>query len=198
MRKFFNDNFWWIVCCAIFCLAGFVAGRIIKDIPYLTLDTKVGIGDIANFIIALVVAVLIPIFLSPIITNKRAIKDFLIDEVQDAIEFLVSIKADVDDMAVRNSAEETDRIKINSMIAQDLGMKIGSLGDQLEASFKHRSRRLKPELTERYNEYWREMTGGELMSRTFQFTIAFRNTHDRHYARLLASLKKAIHEINNF
>ena len=197
MRKFISNNFWGFVFCIIFFVAGLILGRIIRDFPYLKLDTKVGIGDIANFVIALVVAVLIPISLSPIIKNKRVIKDFLIYEVKDSVDFLSQIKTTIDALVFTNSTGEADRVKVNSMIAKDLGMKIGSLADQLDTSFKTKCQKLKIELNERYTEYWGEMTGGELMSTTFQFNLAFRTVHDRNYARLQASLKKAIHEINN-
>ncbi len=198
MLKSIGKHLHTIIIWILIFLGGFVAGRIVKDIPYLTLETKVGIGDIANFVIATVVAVLIPVSLSPILKNKRVIKDFLIDEVKDCIDFLTSIKASVDDMAIRGSSEESDRVKINSMIAQDLGMKIGSLAEQLEVSFKNKCPEIKTALTERYGEYWREMTGGDLMSQNFTFSLGFRATHDRNYAKLQACLKKTIHEINNF
>ena len=84
------------------------------------------------------------------------------------------------------------------MIGQDLGMKIGSIAEQLEISFKKRSHELKNQLNEKYNEYWREMTGGELMSKNFKFNLIFRTMHNRNYAKLQACIKKTIHEINNF
>jgi hypothetical protein len=198
MLKYIGKNINTILVWTLIFLGGFIVGRIVKDIPYLTLDTKVGIGDIANFVIATVVAILIPMSLSPILKNKRVIKDFLIDEVKDCINFLASIKSSVDDMSIKGSNDENDRVKINSMIAQDLGMKIGSLAEQLEVSFKNKCPELKNTLTEKYNEYWREMTGGDLMSQNFTFSLGFRALHDRNYAKLQACLKKTIHEINNF
>lgn len=198
MPNLVNKKIWnWIIYCLIFS-GGFILGKIVVDIPYLSLDTEVGIGDIANSIIAVVVAVLIPISLSPILSNKRAIKDFLINEVKDCTDFLTSIKTLIDDMSIKNNKINEDRIKINSMIARDLGMKIGSIADQLETSFKNKCPKLTNNLRERYNEYWREVTGGELMSQDFEFNLIFKSMHDKNYSKLQATLKKAIHEINNY
>ncbi len=198
MPKFFNKNFQNVIIYILIFAVGFTLGKLIKNIPYLTLDKEVGIADITNFLMTLIVAVLIPISLSPILKNKRVIKDFLIDETKDCINFLTSIKESIDDMSIKNSADENDRVKVNSMIGPDLGLKISSIAEQLEISFKSTCQSLKTELIEKYNEYWRDMTGGELMSQSFQFNLSFRSIHDKNYAKLQGCLKKAIHQINGF
>jgi hypothetical protein len=162
------------------------------------LDTKVGVGDIAQFILTVVVAFLIPVSLSPLITNKRFIKDFLIGEAKDSIAFLAQIKDMIDTCAIQGNTSQSDKLKINSKISRDLSIKISSLTTQLTLSFKNKSGELIKEIEQVYSDYWHETTGGELMSENFKFDIRFCTAHDKNYSKLEACLKKSVYQINNY
>lgn len=172
---------------------GFAAGLIVNNIPYLRLDTKVGISDIASILLTITVAAI----LSPLTTNRRTIKDFLINEVKDCINFLNSIKKEIDEAAIKGSSEKADKLRINSMI-RDLGIRIDSLNEQLNLSYKRKSKGLQQKLTDMSNEYWEAMTSGQLMADGFKFDATYVSLHDKNYKKLLTTLKLGIPTINDF
>jgi hypothetical protein len=196
MSKIFKN--YTIILCAVFFLIGFFVSRIIKDVPYLSLNTKIDISALANLIWAVIVGLLIPLSLSPILTNKRVIKDFLIQETKDTLRYLQDIKTKIDELAIKGTTTKEDRLLVNSMISRDLDMKITSLAEQIESAFDGKGDKIIANLKETYGSYWRETTGGELMSNTFKFNMSFRVAHDKNHLNIASSLKRAIHAINNF
>lgn len=182
----------------IIFIFGFTAGLIKNDIPFFSVNGEVGITDLANLILTIVVAFLIPLSLSPIITNKRTIKDFLINETKNCIDFLISIKSIIEENSLKNEDSDDAKKRINYMISTGLGAKISSLTEQLNTSFKKQSYKDIRNIDENYKEYWQEITGGELMSNDFKFDIKFCLSHDKGYRKIESCLKKIIHNINNY
>lgn len=176
----------------------FALGILVKDIPLISLDKQVSISDLANLLLTIIVAFWIPISLSPWITDKRTLKDFLIDETKDLIDYFTKIKSSIDDAALKEVSSNIESRRINSMISQDLSMKVNSLIDQLNLSFEGKSEKIRKELKQKYMDYWQETTSGALMSQKFKFDIQFRMLHDKSYAKLESCLKMAVHEINKY
>lgn len=179
-------------------IVGLAMGLIINNIPFFSIDGKVGIADLANIILAVVVAFLIPISLSPIITNKRTIKDILINETRECINFLISITTLIEDNSLKNESSIDAKRRINYMIGTSLGSKISSLTEQLEISFNKQSVDIIKDIDKKYKEYWQENTEGELMSDDFKFNIKFCISHEKSCRKLESCLKKSIHLINSY
>jgi hypothetical protein len=187
-----------VIIILIFFIAGFIIGVGINDFPMFTWDREVSVASLANLLLTIIVGLLIPLSLSPLLTNKRTIKDFLINETTECIGYLDSIKKKIDEIALENKTDKYDRIKINSMISRDLSMKLSSLTEQLNLSFGIQSNALIEEINERYKEYWSEMTSGELMSDKFKFDISFCVLHDKNFKKIEMCLKRVVHKINNY
>jgi hypothetical protein len=200
MPKFFKKRIGIIIIVFVVFIAGLGLGLAIDDIPFFGWDRKVGVSDLANLLLTVIVGFLIPVSLSPLITNKRNIKDFLIDETKDCLAFLAQIKAEIDKAALDSSATtpEITRRKINSMVSPDLGMKLTSLSSQLEISFEKESYKLRQGIDEQNREYWVETTGGGLMTQNFKIDINYYVSHNKSYAKIVRCLKSAVHEINNY
>jgi hypothetical protein len=198
MPKFIQEHGTAILFCIIFLAVGLLSGLMIGNAPFLILRKEVGISDLANLILTIIVAVLIPLSLSPILADKRISKDLLIKEIEGCILFLGKIKETIDNNALENKISKTDSQKINSMIGPDLSIKLESAREQLNIAFGEKSGKLRDGINQSYIEYWREITGGDLMSDNFKFDLKFRNHHDRNYAKLESKLKKAVHEINKY
>jgi hypothetical protein len=198
MAKLFKNHLGAVIFVLVVFVGGFGLGLAINNIPYFSFSSEVSVSDIANLLLTIIVAFWIPITLSPIITNKRTIKDFLIDEVKDCIAFLTLIKNAVDEAALQGTTSEATRKKINSMVSRDLSMKLSSLINQLNLSFEKQSAPLRKDIDEKSREYWQETTGGGLMSRNYNIDVAYCVAHDKNFFKIEACLKKAVHEINNY
>lgn len=181
----------------LFFCAGVAIATYIENFPFLELDKEVGITDLANLLLTIIVAFWIPITLNPLITNKRTVKDFLISEVKDCIKFFESIKEKIDSAAHETTTKKAKTI-INGMIGQSLAMKISSLNSQLEGSFSSQSKELRVQIDQAYLEYWRETTGGNLMTDTFKFNVEYSNQHLKAFSKLELVLKQAIFKVNKY
>ena len=161
------------------------------------MESEVGLGDIANFILVLLVAVLIPILLNPLLDNKRYTKDFLIDEIRGCLNQLKGIKTIIDNCNIQNQTKKEDKREILSKITY-FDLQIASLIKQLQPSFKKPSRNMRESLYEECRDYWKDTTGGELMNAKFKINNSFCKNHDTAFLKIDSHLKKCIHEINHF
>lgn len=97
----FIKKYWdYFFLAVLVFIVGFLIGLGVNDFAFFSFDHEVSISDLANLCLTLVVGLLIPLSLSPVITNKRVIKDFIIDDIKDCIAFLGSIKSEVDNLAL--------------------------------------------------------------------------------------------------
>lgn len=192
------NNFVKSVIFVMIFVVGLVIGFVVNNISFFSINGEVGITDLANLTLTIVVAFLIPLSLSPIITNKRTIKDFLINETKTCINFLISIKSAIEENSLKNENSDDAKKRVNYMISTGLGTNISSLTEQLNKSFKRQSYKNIKDIDENYKEYWQEITGGELMSNDFKFDIKFCLSHDKKYRRIESCLKRTIHDVNNY
>jgi hypothetical protein len=193
-----RDN-WIPYLLALVCLlVGFAVGLAFNDIPHFSWSREISVSSLAQLLLAILVAFWIPFTLSPLVTNKRAVKDFIIDETKDCIEFVHAIKAEVDKLAIQGKTSAAERTKLNMLMSRDLGMKIASLADQLSMSFESKSRLLRKEIGETHIEYWDRSTSGNLMKKSYNVDLAYVGEHNRNYAKMQAVLKKAVHSVNSF
>lgn len=186
-----------ITIAFVLIIIGIVIGLMIDSMPFITLEKEFGFGDIANFLLALVLAIVIPVSLNTWLDNERHIKDHLIDEIKDCISELKLIKQKIDDCNISKKFEEQDRREMLSKISC-FEMKISSVRNQLKSSFKRSSSEICEDLYPKYIEYWIELTGGELMNKDFKISYSFCKNHNRAYLKIEGYLKSCIHVINRF
>lgn len=188
-----------IIITIIFILIsiGVVIGLMIDNMPFITLEREVGLGDVANFLLVIVLAIVIPVFLNTWLDGERHIKNHLIDEIKDCLSELKLIKQKIDTCNISQKTEEQDRRKILSKISC-FEMKIDSTIKQLKTSFKNSSSKIREDLYPECREYWKEITGGELMNEKFKISQSFCKNHNKAYLRIEGYLKSCIHIINRF
>lgn len=184
-----------IIILFLLCI-GFVAGVFVKHIPGITLNHNIGLADIVNFVVVVLIAIITPLVFNQWQDNKRFIKNFLIDEVKSVIKEAEKIKKIIDDCAINNKTNNIHRKSIN-MHFQCLNNKIDSLGQQIDISFKKPCNGLKEGLEKEYLKYWKKTTEGNLMSDSFIIDQNFCRMHNVIFAGFETNLKKAIHVINN-
>ena len=185
-----------IIIVALLAL-GFMAGILVRNIPYLSLDNKIGIGDVADFIMAIFIAIILPLVFNQWQDRKRFTKNFLIDELKLMIDELEKIKNRIDTCALNEETTELD-IKSVNMYFQCLDIKIHSFGEQIDVSFKKIGSDLKKNMETEYLKYWRNTTGGDLMNQGFAIDKAFCKDHDSKFFIFESYLKKAIHVVNSW
>ncbi len=185
------------ITALLFILLGFTLGLIVNDFPLLTLDTKVGIGDVANIILAVVVAFLVPISLTTWLDNKRHVKDFIIEEIQECLGTIRCIKEYVDSCCITKKTLRKDIIKIMFKL-KDNERQISSLRNQLKESFSFKSKKMVNELITQQSEYWKRLTDGDLLSKGYKINSDFCKDHDAAFYKFQDYLKKCIHSVNNF
>lgn len=181
----------------ILIIIGIVIGLMIDNMPFITLEKEFGFGDIANFLLALILAIVIPISLNTWLDSERHIKDHLIDEIKDCLSELKLIKQKIDDCNISQRTEEQDGREILAKI-NCFEMKIDSAIKQLKTSFKNSSSKIREDLYIECREYWKETTGGKLMNKDFKISQSFCKNHDKAYLRIEGYLKSCIHIINGF
>lgn len=184
-----------IIILFLLCI-GFVAGVFVKHIPGITLNHNIGLADIVNFVIIVLIAIITPLVFNQWQDNKRFIKNFLIDEVKSIIKEAEKIKNIINDCAINNKTNDIHRKSIN-MHFQCLDNKIDSLGQQIDISFKKSCNGLKEGLEKEYLKYWKKTTEGNLMSASFIIDQNFYRMHNVIFSSFETDLKKAIHVINN-
>ncbi len=72
----FNKTTLLVILCIY--LFGVISGAFLNDIPNITFKKEMSLGETANFILAVFIAIYIPFFLDKKINNKRIEKDIII------------------------------------------------------------------------------------------------------------------------
>lgn len=176
---------------------GIVAGLAIGNFPYITFKSEVSFGEVANFALAFIIAIFIPIGLNSWLDNKKYIKGFLIDEVKGCINKIEDIKERIDDCAIKKETKKGDVEKIMALF-RFLNIKIYSLGRQLGISFNKESDEMKKSLETKYLIYWNKTTGDSIPGDNFLIDKSFCAKHDLAFSEFEGYLKEIIHSINQF
>lgn len=186
-----------LILIFLFFGIGVVTGLLIKDFPYLTIDSKVSVGDIGNFILALIVAIVIPILLNDWLDNERHLKNFIIEEIQKCIVSIEPIKAQINKCYLDDSTTMHDKKEIRFQF-KEADIRFYCLKEQLILSFNKKGSKIYSEIFAEYMKYWKDVTDGELMNDQFTIDEGFFRKHNQAYAYFEAFLKKCIHRINKF
>ncbi|MFA6447712.1 MAG: hypothetical protein WCW31_05715 [Patescibacteria group bacterium] len=176
---------------------GIFFDRLLQDIPYLSLETKISILDLASLLIAVAIAIMIPHYVTKIIEDKRGIKTFLIEEFKELIVILKNIKSKINDAYVIGKLEENDKRAI-VYIFFEAELKVNSIREQLEIAFKNKTQNIENDLTDFLFEYNEYVTGGELMNSDFKIDERFYKEHNTEYSKIETGVKNLIQKVYRF
>lgn len=180
----------------IFFSFGLAIGLFIENLPFLTFKKEVGVGEIANFLIALTIAILIPLLLHTWIDNKRFIKDYLIEEIKACLVTLTKIKEIVDDCYSNDSTSDKDKGRIVYLFSE-VDRQINTFCEEMKHNFKKESKDIINIIKEANITYWKETTGGPLMNQQFKINYNFYNKHNSSFYKNEVVIKKCISKINS-
>ena len=77
---------------SITLLCGICIGLLVDNIPYLSFKSELSLGEVANFILGVTVAIYIPFYLAKRIDNKRVEKNLLIEECETIVIVLHALQ----------------------------------------------------------------------------------------------------------
>lgn len=186
----------------LFVIVAFILGifldRIFLDFPYLKLDPQVNVLDIANLIVTIVIAFMIPFFINKLIEEKRGLKTFIIDELKCLIEIISKVKTIINDAHTKGVFEAKDRDCIIYTF-HEAELKVVSIKEQLNVIFEDDCDHICTNLTELLFTYKDYVTGGELMTSSFTTVNEhFYRENNTQHSKIETGLKKLIHEIYKF
>jgi len=186
----------------IFIIIPFVLGiildRFLKDFPYLELDPKINFLSLANLIVAIVIAFLIPFTVKKYIEDEKDIKSFLVDELKELISIVNCIKSIISDAHSNGSFSNNNRDCIIYKF-HEAELKVNSIREQVKIAFESKSVEVEKNLSESLSKYDDYITGGELMNSSFvKVDERFFKESNVEYSKIETSLKKLIHKVYKF
>lgn len=175
---------------------GFILGVLLNDIPYLRITPDVRSGEIGNFIIAIVIAIIVPFTIVTYKDKKKQTKALLIDEIQTCLLAISAIKQKIYDCCLCGKTVIADKTEIN-MLFTESDIRFDSLQSQIKLAFPKDSERLINPIKEVYLGYWTEVTGGDLMNKNYKIDKTFYKLQNKAFIQLEGEFKKAVHKITN-
>jgi hypothetical protein len=177
-------------------ILGLIIGFAYEDFPLIAFDNKVRIFEVLNLLLTLCIAISIPFIVKKTIDDKRAVKAFLTEEVKETLSALCKIRDVIKDAYIQGTISR-DQKDILLRDFNSLELKLNSLNEQLEVSFKSESVKMIGGLKEAYFQYDGFVTGDDLMCETYdKIDAGFFREHKSLFYRLELQLKKAIQEIH--
>lgn len=176
---------------------GVLVGIVIGNFPYITFKSEVSFGEVANFIVAVILAVLIPISITKWLDSNKFIKAFLIEEIRNINNYLERLKEEIDKCVIAGSTSPTDIKRIMAML-NFLSIQIASLREQLELSFNKQTFEIRTSLFNEYIKYWEDLTSGNLLTANYQINNSFSKSHDKSMLSFENYLKCLVHKIYKF
>lgn len=177
---------------------GAIVDRLIKVYPYLQLDAKIGILDVASLLVTITIAVMIPFLLDKFIEDKKGIKSLLIEELKELIAIVENAKSIISEAHSAGVLTPEDKDKILNLF-HEAEIKAGSFEQQVEIGFKHKYSEIKKSVDDLLFDYKDFLTGGELMNSGFiKVENSFLRQNNTEYSTLETGLKVLIQKIYRF
>ncbi len=145
--------------------SGVMVGHIVYDFPFLTLDHEVNIVSLINLVVTVVIAFMIPFFVSKILQDSRDIKEYLISEVKELIELNKKVKKILVKAYLANTFSVNERNEIIHAF-HEIELKVGSIQEQMRL-FSKTAEAISNDMKIALFKYKDFMTGGRLMLSTF-------------------------------
>ncbi|MCK9445275.1 hypothetical protein M0Q50_00095 [bacterium] len=180
-------------CVFFLVILGMLIDRIYLDFPYLQLDPKINLLNVANLLISILIAFLIPLYFKKLTEEKHDQKIFLIDDFKELITIVKKIKSIVSDAYNKRvfSTQDRDNIILTFTEAE---LKVDSIKSQISL-FGNGSRKISEDLTEHLFEYNDYLTGGEMMLSSFDSVdLRFYTDNNIKYGKLETEIKNLIHK----
>lgn len=138
-------------------IIGLYIGLVVDRIPFFVLDRNINIVVAGNLVFMVILAILIPVFLTKKIDNAKYKKELLISEIDDLK--LISREIQV---SFENHSEKilpVDEIKTITYSCKKLKAQRRMISNQIEGFGGERIKKCMLELKNEVDEYWDVVTG---------------------------------------
>lgn len=187
-----------IILSAFFLfIGGILIGSFIKNIPYFQWDTNIQVDEVANALLALILAIFLPFWINKWLENNKSIKQFLINEVAVFLQEVENIKNTIDKKYKAGSFNQEDKNEIN-LLFDHLDRRLDSLTTQISTNFPEQSTADISAIKESNTVYWKAITAGELMEPDFVINKTFWKHSLDSYFSFESQIKMFAHKINKY
>lgn len=158
-----------LICLGAFlCLViGVLIGVFIKDFPILKLDPAVALVDAASLCVTIAIGILVPFLLKRWIDDSRSARGYLVEELREFLHDVSEIQELTKDYFFAGEITPENKTRINSTF-ETIDLKFDNLSHELEDFYDKETKPLRDNLYEKYIDYWKCMTGTEIMSERFK------------------------------
>lgn len=174
---------------------GYGSGVLYAKFPLLEIDTKVNILDFIQLVVTVSLAIIIPFSLTSWLDDERYLKDYAIEEIKNFIISVDKIDHKISECSRVGRTDGRDRKEILFSF-QRCDREVKSLIAQLNDLFPRQTEGLRQLIADRYRDYWRVVTEGDLMRESYNINDELCRKSNRALSPLYVVLKKAIHLIN--
>lgn len=195
-------NFQSKIVLYIFIPIAFALGILVRKfseiLPNSTFQTQINILDLANLLVSLLIAFMIPFFVTKIIEDNRGVKACLIDELRDLLKILIKIRDVVSNAHINGSFKVADRDNIIYTF-DEAELKVNSFQEQIRVGFPEKSKKTNNKLKALFFEYQNLLTSREIATSTFKkVDDRFNRENNTAHSKIETGIKTIIQEIHKF
>lgn len=148
----------------ILCLAiGVLIGVFIKDFPILIFDPTIALVDAASLLVTIAIGILVPFLLKRWIDDSRSARGYLVEELREFLHDVSEIHELTKEYFFAGKITSENKTRINSTF-ETIDLKFNNLSHELEDFYDKETKPLRDTLYEKYIDYWKCLTGTEIMS----------------------------------
>ncbi len=177
-------------------LGGIIVGFIIKNYPIIEFNKELKVYEVCNLLLTATIGLFIPFFIKRWIEDSRQVKNNLIEELKDTLKETERIKDKIEFCYLRNSIEPSDKDEVNFLFEQS-DIKFNCLTELLVSTFESETKTIRLELNEIYMQYWKVVTGGELMTSKFvKISETFFRRQNESFSKFEIKIKQTINKVH--
>lgn len=155
-------HYHWYILLFLVSIAGFFIGNNFS-VQFLKIKTDgIALDQLLTILVTIGIGWYIPSKLSKVLEDKRVIKNLLVDEISNYIEFVKGIKAVLNKAYLAGSIAQSDKTEIN-LLFEESDLLLSNLQTQAEVL----DSTLCNDAITIYNDYWTTITGGNLMNSSY-------------------------------
>jgi|LakWasMet26_LOW6_FD_contig_61_188295_length_747_multi_2_in_0_out_0_1 hypothetical protein len=174
---------------------GFGVGILINNYGILALQHEVRVGELANFIVAIILGFTLPLSINKWIGDKRKLKDITIERASSYLAYLDGIETmflswiPLKEIDQNNTRDMTVRLRLLRNKTAGLISEINMLNTKIENTHT-------TELTNHVNDYWRIITAGDVMNSGFKLTSDFISNEQTERQKIMNKVMEIIAILN--
>ena len=193
----FKDEITFSIFIPIAFAIGILLDVFIK-LPNKYFQTQINIVELANLLATILVAFLIPLFISKIIDDNKSIKACLIDELKALLNTIHGANEIIVSAYDKGSITKKDKDKI-IWIQTETELKITSFQEQINIAYKNQAKSMCDELKKYCVDYMDFLTGDNVMLSSFKkVDITFLRSNKIKYSNVETGIKTLIQKVHKF